>query len=126
MTPQQQMVQDFHEKFEVEINTKPTYFAPQHPTRVLRSKLIREELKEYDDAINEVEIAGALGDLLYVVLGAAVSHGIDLEQVFSEIHRSNMTKVWPDGKIYKNEFGKVIKPESYSPADIKMVLDKQV
>jgi predicted HAD superfamily Cof-like phosphohydrolase len=59
-----------------------------------------------------------LGDLLYVVYGAGVTCGIDLEQVFEEIHRSNMSKVGG----YKNAIGKFVKPSTYSPADLRPIL----
>ena len=79
--------------------------APKKPTTVanskLRSKLIIEELTEYNDAVKDndiVEIADAIGDMLYLVLGAAVEHGIEIEPVFDEIHLSNMSKLDSDGK----------------------------
>lgn len=94
-------------------------------TASLRLKLIEEELEELWLAVREgnvVEVADALGDLAYVVYGAAVSFGIDLGKVTDEIHRSNMTKVWPDGRVKKNGDGKVVKPPTYSPADLEAVL----
>ena len=122
MSTQQKQVEEFHKKFGLTINKTPTYLAYQHPDRQLRIRLIKEELTEYEDAQNEVEVADALADLLYVVLGKAVTHGIDLDYVFAEVHRSNMTKVWPDGSVHKDQYGKVIKPVTYSPADIEGVL----
>ena len=101
---------------------------PDHPTtsnymaRNLRSALIHEELGEYMIARDLVEIADAIGDILYVVLGAAIAHGIDIEPVFKEIHRSNMSK-FIDGHAAPN--GKWIKGPSYSPADLKPILDAQ-
>lgn len=60
--------------------------------------------------------------MLYVVYGAAVTYGIDLEPIFDEIHRSNMSKLWPDGTVQKREDGKVLKPPTYSPADLEPIL----
>lgn len=72
---------------------------------------------------NWVEMIDALGDLLYVVFGAFVSMGVDAEPVFDEIQRSNMTKLWEDGKAHKNALGKILKPPLWSPPDLKSVLD---
>lgn len=94
--------------------------------RNFRSKLIIEEADEFVDAaykMNIYEMADALGDLLYVIYGAALTFGIPLEAVFNEIHRSNMTKV-VDGKVIRREDGKVMKPESYEPPNIKSIIDK--
>ena len=70
---------------------------------------------------NLPNIAKELADLLYVVYGTAVSYGIDLEPVFQEVQRSNMSKVGG----YKREDGKWVKPATYSPAVIKPILEQQ-
>ena len=101
--------------------------TPSEPTestddvRRLRHALIREELEEYWSARDIVEIADAIGDMLYVVLGAAVSHGLDIEPIFEEIHRSNMTK-FIDGHM--DEAGKWIKGPSYSPANLGTIIER--
>lgn len=86
-------VQEFHEKHD--------YLCPETPELlagddvVHRVKLIQEELDEYETAAldgNLVEVADGLADLLYVVLGTCVAHGIDIQPIFDEVHRSNMTK----------------------------------
>jgi len=92
--------------------------VPDEATASLRLTLIREEAQELAAAFkaqNIVEIADAIGDLLYVTLGTAVSCGIDIHKVFEEIHRSNMTK-FIDG--HRREDGKWVKGPSYTPADI--------
>ncbi|MEC4681184.1 MAG: hypothetical protein VST67_10880, partial [Nitrospirota bacterium] len=66
-------------------------------------------------------MAKELADLLYVVYGTAVSLGIDLEPVFKEVHRSNMSKVGG----YKREDGKWVKPPTYSPASLEDILETQ-
>ena len=66
-------------------------------------------------------IAKELADLLYVVYGTAVSLGIDMEPVFKEVHRSNMSKVGG----YKREDGKWVKPPTYSPAALQDILEAQ-
>lgn len=114
--------------------------VPDVDVRDLRIRLIAEELDElakashiamvenypcgeqWDDEAppaSIVEAADAIADLLYVVLGAAVAWGIDLNRVFEEVHRSNMTK-FIDG--YRRADGKWVKGPSYTPADIEAAL----
>lgn len=126
MTNEQKKVLEFHEKFEALIATKPT--MPDFKTKVLRVSLIEEELDELIAALNNndvVETADALGDLLYVVYGCAVTCGIDLEPVFDEIHRSNMSKLDADGNVIKREDGKILKSNLFFPPNIADVLEKQ-
>lgn len=78
-----------------------------------------------------VGVADGLADVLYVVIGTAVAYGIDIQEVFDEVHRSNLSKtVWSEEEqrwlIEKDEFGKGIKPPTYSPADIKPIIDRQI
>ena len=112
-----------------EFNEAFGYPAPKKPTikanNKLRSKLIIEELTEYNDAVKDndiVEIADAIGDMLYLVLGAAVEHGIEIEPVFNEIHRSNMSKLGEDGKPIYREDGKVLKGSNYFKPNISKTL----
>lgn len=116
------MVAEFHDALGG--LTLDTPAMPDFPTRSLRLALIREELAELEEAIDAediVQIADALGDLLYVVYGAALAFGVDLEPVFAEIHRSNMTK--RGGPV--REDGKVLKPTTYSPPDLAPILAAQ-
>lgn len=100
---------------------------PQFPAEEvidLREYLIEEELTEFQTAneeFNIVEVADALADLLYVVYGAGHAYGIDLDKVFQEVHRSNMTKL-VNGVAVKNAMGKIQKPPTYDPPNIKKVL----
>lgn len=122
MTPEQKKVMEFHNMVDLPVRTAPNNIPPEESK--LRHNLIKEELREYKEAVQQgsvVKIADALGDLLYVVLGAGLAHGIDLQPVFDEIHRSNMTK--RDG--HKNKAGKWIKPKNYTPPDLVTVLNKQ-
>lgn len=89
----QQQVREFHEKHDLLRPARPTDLEPVDIAH--RVKLMAEELMEYQEAATRKDIAetaDALADLLYVVLGTAVSHGIDMRPVFDEVHRSNMTK----------------------------------
>ena len=118
-------LREWHSKFGVPILDSP---AAPHPDRVkLREDLIREEFEEFLEAganRDPVAAADALADLVYVVYGAALEWGIPLDACFAEVHRSNMTKVWPDGTVHYREDGKVLKPPSYSPADIAGILGR--
>lgn len=126
MADVQAQVREFHEKFGVECALYPSF--PDQKTCQLREDLIEEEFIELSDAINNrdiVKVADALGDILYVVYGAALAFGIDMGPVSDEVHRSNMTKVWPDGTVRRRHDGKILKPPTYSPADIEAVLERQ-
>lgn len=97
---------------------------PEQKIRDLRRRLIEEEIEELWQAESDndiVEVADALTDILYVVYGMGLAYGIDLDKCFAEVQRSNMTKV-VEGKLQKNEHGKVLKPDTYTPPDLKKVL----
>ncbi len=91
----------------------------------LRLRLIEEETREFAEASAAGDLPSAvkeLCDLLCVVLGTANAYGMDIEPFFDEVHRSNMSKLWSDDAIHKDAFGKVLKPLTYSPADIERVM----
>ena len=118
-----ELVEDFMEAMGQDVNAVPTW--PEEDIQRLRLDLIEEELDELHYAIDNkdmVEIADALGDLLYVVYGAGHAFGIDLDECFKEIHASNMSKLGPDGKPIKREDGKVLKPDTFFPPDLKTIL----
>ena len=118
-----ELVEDFMEAMGQEVNAVPTF--PEEDIQRLRLDLIEEELDELHYAIDNkdmVEIADALGDLLYVVYGAGHAFGIDLDECFKEIHASNMSKLGPYGKPIKREDGKVLKPDTFFPPDLKTIL----
>lgn len=123
MIDKQAMVDAFHRAFDIFVSAAPT--VVDRRTRELRVKLIQEEFDELKEAMESGDlpsIAKEMADLLYVVYGTAVSYGIDMDPVFREVHRSNMSKVGG----YKREDGKWIKPASYSPARIEPILAEQV
>lgn len=122
MTDEQSMVEEFHRKFDILVNRMPT--IPGDSTKELRARLIQEEFDELNEAMaqeNLVAVAKELADLLYVVYGTAVSYGIDMEPVFREVHRSNLSKVGG----YKRSDGKWVKPPTYSPAGLEPILEAQ-
>ncbi len=123
MNQEQQMVQQFHEQFRLVKNARPS--IPGAGVHRLRTLLIEEELAEFRNAGESQDLVGvadALADLLYVVYGAAVEYGIDLEPVFAEIHRSNMSK---DPRAGCRADGKVCKGPSYQPPDVRGVVESQ-
>lgn len=101
--------------------------VPQFPDeneRVLRRKLLREEVDEYFDGEDKDDlenVAKELADIIYIVCGTAASYGIPLDRVFNEVHRSNMEKL-VDGKVVRRDDGKILKPEGWTAPDIKSVL----
>jgi predicted HAD superfamily Cof-like phosphohydrolase len=122
MTDEQRMVAEFHQTFGLARPRQPTRL--DEPTRTLRIRLIQEEFDELKEALETedvVAVAKELADLLYVVYGTAVSCGIDMEPVFREVHRSNMSKVGGQ----RRADGKWLKPPTYSPARLEPILAAQ-
>lgn len=122
MTDEQSMVEEFHRTFEIVAQTVPTDLTDE--TKRLRVQLIQEEFDELKESMaggNLALVAKELADLLYVVYGTAVSYGIDMEPVFREVHRSNLSKVGG----YKRADGKWVKPSTYSPANLEPILEAQ-
>lgn len=88
--------------------------------------LIIEEFKELADgwkAGDLVEVADACADLIWVVQGLCHTLGIPQQKVWDEVARSNMSKISDNGKVLKRADGKVQKPESYSPPNIKAIIN---
>jgi predicted HAD superfamily Cof-like phosphohydrolase len=125
MSKHQDMVKQFMTAFG---QATPGTFSPDEFPAKLRVSLIMEEALEFNDAVeNEdfVEAVDAICDLLYVTYGAAIAMGINIDPFFEEVHRSNMSKLDPatGQPIYRDD-GKIIKPSSYSRADIKTLMLK--
>lgn len=122
-----QRVREFHEVFNCDISDTPK--LPDEPSVDLRVDLIEEELDElYEGLKNDdiVEVADALTDMLYVVYGAGVTFGIDLDKCFEEVHRSNMSKLDENGNPVLRDDGKVMKGPNFSHPDLKKVLYETV
>ncbi|MGE0643856.1 MAG: MazG nucleotide pyrophosphohydrolase domain-containing protein [Nitrospira sp.] len=122
MNNEQTMVEAFHNRFDILVQSAPAEL--NEATKQLRIRLIQEEFDELREAMatgNLAAVAKEMADLLYVTYGTAVSYGIDMEPVFEEVHRSNLSKVGG----YKRADGKWVKPPTYSPAQIDTILETQ-
>lgn len=117
MQKQLNAVKDFHQTFKIGFNETPTASLGT-AKNLLRYNLMKEENEEYLEAVNDndlTEIADALGDMLYILCGTIIEHGLQykIEAVFDEIQRSNMSKLGNDGQPIYREDGKVIKGPNY-------------
>jgi len=121
-------VQEFHEAFKIGLKHDPTADLGK-AKNTLRYNLMAEENGEYFEAAQNndlVEVADALGDMLYILCGTIIEHGMQykIEEVFNEIQRSNMSKLGADGKPIYREDGKVLKGPNYFKPKIKEILEK--
>ena len=117
-------VKKFMETFGQEVKSKPAF--PSEKISKLRYDLIKEELDEFQEALNDKslqEVADSLTDILYVTYGAGHAFGIDLDKCFDEVQRSNMSKLGADGKPIYNEHGKVMKGPNYFEPNLKKFID---
>ena len=109
----------FMKTFGQEVKTKPSFSTEK--INKLRLDLIKEELTELTEAINNndlLEVADALTDILYVTYGAGHAFGINLDKCFDEVQNSNMSKLDENGKPIYNESGKVMKGSNYFKPDL--------
>ena len=105
--------------FGQEVKTKPSLSTEK--INKLRIDLIKEELEELTEAMNNkdlLEVADALTDILYVTYGAGHAFGIDLDKCFEEVQNSNMSKLDENGKPIFNDAGKVMKGPNYFKPDL--------
>ena len=121
-------VEKFHKDYRILINDRPTDDIDKELIK-LRFNLMKEENEEYFEAARKndiVEVADALGDMLYILCGTIITHGFQnkIEEVFDEIQKSNMSKLGKDGKpIYRSD-GKVMKGPNYFKPNIRAILKK--
>ena len=109
----------FMKTFGQEVKTKPSLSTEK--INKLRIDLIKEELEELTEAMNNkdlLEVADALTDILYVTYGAGHAFGIDLDKCFEEVQNSNMSKLDENGKAIYNDSGKVMKGPNYFKPDL--------
>ncbi len=119
-------VETFHNAFGIKNRKIPTAKIPEMK---LRFDLMDEENKEYLEAVKNndlVEVADALGDMLYILCGTILVHGMQnkIEEVFNEIQKSNMSKLGENNKPIYREDGKVMKGPNYFKPNIKEILEK--
>lgn len=148
MIDQSNQVREFMRVFGQELPDRPT--IPRPETRELRLDLIYEESWELFGSTENTEALKEVCDILYVALGSGAAYGFSPEQIargFAEVHRSNMSKLWSSTEVFlnnqsllsqnasvtdtklgsyivKNSEGKVIKSPSYSPADLKGIVEE--
>ena len=121
-------VEAFHNSFGLGVRQEPTAKLSSELAK-LRFALMEEENEEYLEAAENndlVEVADALGDMLYILCGTILEHGLQhkIEEVFDEIQRSNMSKLDADGKPIYREDGKVMKGPNYFKPDISKILNQ--
>src|SRR6186713_1523452 len=126
MKKQLEAVKEFHTAFEIGYSQTPKSDLGE-AKHLLRYNLMKEENEEYLEAVQNndlVEIADALGDMLYILCGTIIEHGLQhkIEEVFDEIQRSNMSKLGEDGKPIYREDGKVMKGPNYFKPDFSKIL----
>ncbi len=120
-------VQDFHQAFKIPVRYNPSSDLPEQEY-MLRFNLMKEENEEYLEAVKNgdiVEIADAIGDMLYILCGTINAHGLQekMAPVFEEIQRSNMSKLDENGNPIYREDGKVMKSDRYFKPDIRSILN---
>ena len=119
-------VTKFHNAFKIKVNQNPTVEI-DNALIELRYRLMQEENSEYLEAAKNkdlIEVADALGDMLYILCGTILTHGLQykIEEVFNEIQRSNMSKLGKDGNPIYRKDGKVMKGPNYFKPDIYKIL----
>ena len=126
MQKQLEAVKEFHQTFKLGYSQEPTATLGD-AKNLLRYNLMKEENEEYLEAVQNndlVEIADALGDMLYILCGTIIEHGLQdkIEAVFDEIQQSNMSKLGNDGLPIYREDGKVIKGPNYFKPNFEQIL----
>lgn len=128
MKKQIKSVEEFHRIYKLG-NSENPIGKLENGKENLRFELMKEENEEYLEAAKNgdiVEVADALGDMMYILCGTIIEHGMQhiIEEVFDEIHRSNLSKLDENGNPIYREDGKVIKGPNYFPPDIKKIIKK--
>lgn len=118
-----QDVLDFHQKFVPDqVRQLPSW--PSYDVMLLRGRLVQEEFGELVDAIQKPDFPGIIDnicDSIYVLIGMSIAMGVDLREVWKEVHRANMAK---EGGPTRED-GKVLKPEGWQPPDVIGVIKRQ-
>ena len=127
MKEQLNAVKKFHTVFKIGFSPNPIADLGENK-KILRYNLMKEENEEYLEAVKNndlIEIADALGDMLYILCGTIIEHGLqdEIEAVFDEIQRSNMSKLGNDGQPIYREDGKVLKGPNYFKPDFSKIIE---
>lgn len=117
-------VLEFQNAFKVAMPSQPKMLSKRRAR--LRQSLLEEEVKELREANNILDVADAVCDILYITYGTAHEYGIAdrLVMLFDEVHRSNMSKMGPDGKPIFRKDGKILKPDTYSEPKLRPILER--
>jgi predicted HAD superfamily Cof-like phosphohydrolase len=117
-------VLDFQKAFKVSMPDQPKMLSKRRAR--LRQSLLEEEVKELREANNILDVADAICDILYITYGTAHEYGISdrLVMLFDEVHKSNMSKMGPDGKPIFRKDGKILKPETYLEPKLRPILER--
>lgn len=121
-------VEAFHAAFDLPRRALPSADVGEELAQ-LRVALLEEEVDEFVTAAHERDIVGiadALADVVYVAYGTALTYGIDLDLVLSEVHRANMSKLDARGRPVKRADGKVVKSDRYRAPDVRQTLQLQL
>ena len=123
MKKQIESVKKFHNTYKLGYSETPIANLGNSKNK-LRFSLMSEENEEYLEAANNddiIEVADALGDMLYILCGTIIEHGMHeiIEDVFDEIQRSNMSKLGEDGEPIYRADGKVLKGPNYFKPNFK-------
>lgn len=128
MKKQLEAVELFHTTYGLGVSQIPKADLGENKN-ALRFNLMKEENEEYLEAVQNndvIEVADALGDMLYILCGTILEHGLQhkIEEVFDEIQRSNMSKLGENGKPIYREDGKVMKGPNYFKPDFSKILEQ--
>lgn len=123
MKRQIMQVKSFQSAVDAPMPEKPIML--DHQRAYLRNRLLVEEVQELADAKDLVDVADAITDSMYILIGTAHEYGLAdrIEMCFDEVHISNMTK-FPEGKAVFNEYGKVVKPDSFRPPKLDRIINR--
>lgn len=128
MKKQLEAVELFHRTYGLGVNQTPKADLGKTKNE-LRFNLMKEENEEYFEAVQNndlIEVADALGDMLYILCGTILEHGLQhkIEEVFDQIQESNMSKLGEDGKPIYREDGKVMKGPNYFKPDFSKIIEQ--
>lgn len=88
--------------------------------KILSDTFSYYEMAELDNDL--AKISCYLNTLISDAISIAIHFGYPLQELFDEVHRSNMSKTDENGKAIKREDGKILKSSRWSPPDIETIL----